>query len=151
MRIKVNGRYYLVKADPQTPLLWVIREEMGLTGTKFGCLKGICGSCTVLVGGIAVRSCILPVGEVGGKEVLTVEGIPEEHPVKRAWIEVGVPQCGYCQSGQIMTAYHLLNNNPSPTEEDVLRAFAGNLCRCGTYQRIKRAVNLASKLMGGRR
>ncbi len=146
MVLKVNGRAYRVEEDPDTPLLWVIRETLRITGTKFGCLKGICGTCTVLVDGDPVRSCITPLSAVLGKEVTTVEGIPEDHPVKRAWKEVGVPQCGYCQSGQIVTAYALIEKNPDPSEEEIVSHMNGNLCRCGTYPRILRAVKRASEL-----
>ncbi len=146
MVIKVNGRAYRVEEDPDTPLLWVIRETLRLTGTKFGCLKGICGTCTVLVDGEPLKSCITPVSSVLGKEVTTVEGIPEDHPVKSAWKEVGVPQCGYCQSGQIVTAYALIEKNPDPSEEEIVSHMNGNLCRCGTYPRILRAVKRASEL-----
>ena len=146
MVIKVNGRAYRVEEDPDTPLLWVIRETLRLTGTKFGCLKGICGTCTVLVDGEPLKSCITPVSSVLGKEVTTVEGIPEDHPVKSAWKEVGVPQCGYCQSGQIVTAYALIEKNPNPSEEEIVSHMNGNLCRCGTYPRILRAVKRASEL-----
>ncbi len=142
----MNGRAYRVEEDPDTPLLWVIRETLRITGTKFGCLKGICGTCTVLVDGDPVRSCITPLSAVLGKEVTTVEGIPEDHPVKRAWKEVGVPQCGYCQSGQIVTAYALIEKNPDPSEEEIVSHMNGNLCRCGTYPRILRAVKRASEL-----
>ena len=148
MELKVNGKIYSVEVDPQTPLLWVIREHLRLTGTKFGCLKAVCGSCTVLVDGEPVRSCSVSVGEVLNKEITTVEGIPKDHPVKRAWKEVGVPQCGYCQSGQIVRAYALLRKNPRPTREEVVRAMNGNLCRCGTYPRIIKAVMRASEMMG---
>ncbi len=145
MRLKVNGKLYEVSSHPDTPLLWVIREELRLTGTKFGCLKALCGSCTVLVDGEAVRSCSLPVKYSQGKDIITVEGIPEEHPVKRAWKEVGVPQCGYCQSGQIVSAYALLLRNSSPTKKEIINAMRGNLCRCGTYPRILKAIKLASE------
>lgn len=148
MELKVNGKVYKVNLDPQTPLLWVIREHLRLTGTKFGCLKAICGSCSVLVGGEPVRSCVTPLGSVLGKEIITVEGIPKDHPVKRAWKEVGVPQCGYCQSGQIIQAYALLSKNPKPKREDIISAMRGNLCRCGTYPRIIKAIMRASELMG---
>lgn len=147
MELKVNGRFYKVDANPETPLLWVIREHLRLTGTKFGCLTGICGSCSVLLEGKLVRSCITPLKEALGKEVITVEGIPGNHPVKVAWKEVGVPQCGYCQSGQIVTAYALLKENPKPAREDIVRAMNGNLCRCGTYPRIIRAVMKASEML----
>ncbi len=151
MELKINGRVYRVEADPDTPLLWVIRERIRLTGTKFGCLKGICGTCTVMVGDEPVRSCITPLALARGKEVVTVEGIPEDHPVKRAWKEVGVPQCGYCQSGQIVMAYALLMKNPKPTYKDIVSRMNGNLCRCGTYPRIVRAIKRASEMMGGGR
>jgi isoquinoline 1-oxidoreductase alpha subunit len=147
VNLKINGRAYSVKADPKTPLLWVIREELKLTGTKFGCLMGVCGSCTVLLNGEAVRSCLIPLKEAVGKEIITVEGIPENHPVKIAWREVGVPQCGYCQSGQIVSAYALLLKNRKPSKDEVVEALKGNLCRCGTYPRIFRAVERASELM----
>jgi isoquinoline 1-oxidoreductase alpha subunit len=149
MVLKVNGRVYRVEADPDTPLLWVLRENLGLTGTKFGCLKGLCGSCTVLVEGEPLRSCITPTSAVRDKEVTTVEGIPEDHPVKVAWKRVGVPQCGYCQSGQIVMAYALLKKNPRPTRRDIVNHMNGNLCRCGTYPRIIRAVKMASEMIGG--
>ncbi len=147
MELRINGRAYRVASEPDTPLLWVIREELKLTGTKFGCLKGLCGSCTVLINGKAVRSCSIPLREALGKEVLTVEGIPHNHPVKRAWKEVGVPQCGYCQSGQIVSAYGLLLKNRRPTRREIVEALKGNLCRCGTYPRIIRAVELASEML----
>ena len=147
MELKVNGRLYQIEIDPETPLLWVLREHLRLTGTKFGCLKAICGSCTALVDGEPVRSCSVPVREVFGREITTVEGIPRDHPVKRAWKEVGVPQCGYCQSGQIVQAYALLRKNPKPTREEIVRSMNGNLCRCGTYPRIIRAIMRASEMM----
>ncbi len=148
MELRVNGRLYQIELDPETPLLWVLRERLRLTGTKFGCLKALCGSCTVLVDGEPVRSCVTPVASVVGKSIITVEGIPRDHPVKRAWKEVGVPQCGYCQSGQIVQAYALLRKNPKPTREEIVRSMNGNLCRCGTYPRIIRAIMRASEMMG---
>ncbi|EDP76398.1 (2Fe-2S)-binding protein [Hydrogenivirga sp. 128-5-R1-1] len=147
MKLRVNGSLYEVLVSPETPLLWVIREHLKLTGTKFGCLKGLCGTCTLLVDGNPVRSCMTPVGSVLGREIITIEGIPRDHPVKRAWKEVGVPQCGYCQSGQIVQAYALLKRNPKPTREEVVKSMNGNLCRCGTYPRIVRAVMRASEMM----
>ncbi len=147
MVLRINGRVYRVDADPGTPLLWVIREKLRLTGTKFGCLKGICGTCTVLVDREPVRSCITPLIAVRDKEITTVEGIPRDHPVKRAWKEVGVPQCGYCQSGQIVMAFALLEKNPKPTYEEIVSHMDGNLCRCGTYPRIVKAIKLASEIL----
>ena len=148
MKLKVNGTLYEVLVSPETPLLWTIREHLKLTGTKFGCLKGLCGTCTLLVDGEPVRSCVTPVGSVLGREIITVEGIPRDHPVKRAWKEIGVPQCGYCQSGQIVQAYALLKRNPKPTREELVKSMNGNLCRCGTYPRIIRAIMRASEMMG---
>lgn len=142
--LKINGRTYRVSAYEDEPLLWVIRERLRLTGTKFGCGMGVCGSCTVLIDGEAVRSCLVPVSSVAGKEILTIEGIPENHPLKRAWIEEQVPQCGYCQSGQIMEAYALLLENPRPTKKQVIERMSSHLCRCGTYNRIVKAILKAS-------
>ncbi len=147
MRLRINGETYEIEEHPDTPLLWVIREKLKLTGTKFGCLKGLCGSCTVLINREAVRSCITPLKEAVGKDITTIEGIPENHPVKRAWKEISVPQCGYCQSGQIVSAYALLLKNPKPTRGDIVSALRGNLCRCGTYPRIFKAIRKASELM----
>ncbi len=147
MRIVVNNREYRINVDRDTPLLWVIREHLRLTGTKFGCLKGLCGSCSVLVDGELVRSCMISVGEVENKEIITVEGIPENHPVKIAWKRAGVPQCGFCQSGQIITAYYLLSKNRNPSRREIVEFMNGNLCRCGTYPRIIKAIELASKMM----
>ena len=147
MKLKINGNTYETNADGSTPLLWVIREHLKLTGTKFGCLKGLCGACSVLIEGKVYRSCITPVNKALGKEITTIEGIPKDHPVKLAWKEVGVPQCGFCQSGQIINAYALLKANPTPTREEIISAMNGNLCRCGTYPRILKAVKRASELM----
>jgi isoquinoline 1-oxidoreductase alpha subunit len=130
--------------DPATPLLWVVRERLGLTGSKFGCGQGLCGACTMHVDGQATRSCILPLGQVLGKSVTTIEGLGGDHPVQQAWREVDVPQCGYCQSGQIMSAAALLAANPHPSNDDINRAMAGNICRCGTYPRIRRAIHRAA-------
>jgi isoquinoline 1-oxidoreductase subunit alpha len=141
----VNGQKHEVGVDPATPLLWVIRDTIGLTGTKYGCGEALCGACTVLVNGEAVRSCSTAVSEVGGKEVTTIEGL--HHPVQKAWVEEDVPQCGYCQSGQIMQAAALLNKNPKPGDADIDRVMSGNICRCGTYARIRRAIHAASKMM----
>ena len=147
--LKVNGKRYRVEVAPDTPLLWVIRESLGLTGTKFGCGISVCGACTVHVNGEAVRSCVTPVSAVLDKEIVTIEGLSARgrHPLQQAWIEDDVPQCGYCHSGQIMSAAALLARNPKPTDADIDEAMSGNLCRCGTYQRIRRAVHRASGMM----
>jgi aerobic-type carbon monoxide dehydrogenase small subunit (CoxS/CutS family) len=153
--LKVNGKSYAVEVAPDTPLLWVIRENLGLTGTKFGCGMSVCGACTVHVNGEAVRSCVTPVSAVAGMEVLTIEGLSADgsHPVQKAWMADDVPQCGYCHSGQIMTAVALLAEIPRPTDADIDDAMAGNICRCGTYQRIRRAIHRAAETMaeGGRK
>lgn len=143
--LDINGKTYPVREDPESTLLWVIREELGLRGTKFGCGMGICGACTVHVDGRAERSCQLAVGEVVGKKITTVEGLPDDHPVKRAWITEQVPQCGYCQPGQIMQAAALLTRKPKPSNREIVAAMDGNLCRCGTYTRILRAVERAAR------
>jgi isoquinoline 1-oxidoreductase subunit alpha len=142
----VNGQQYTYDGDAATPLLWVLRDELNLTGTKFGCGVGLCGACTVHVGGKAVRSCLTAVSEVGNKPVVTIEGLDPNgnHPVQKAWREVNVPQCGYCQAGQIMQAAALLATNPKPTNDEIDQTMAGNLCRCGCYQRIQIAVRLAA-------
>ena len=147
--LKVNGKRYRVEVAPDTPLLWVIRESLGLTGTKFGCGISVCGACTVQVNGEAVRSCVTPVSAVLDKEIVTIEGLSARgrHPLQQAWIDDDVPQCGYCHSGQIMSAAALLARNPKPTDTDIDEAMSGNLCRCGTYQRIRRAVHRASGMM----
>ncbi|MBY5775026.1 (2Fe-2S)-binding protein [Rhizobium leguminosarum] len=149
VRLIVNKTAFDVDVEPDTPLLWVLRDTLGLTGTKFGCGMAQCGVCTVDVDGQAVRSCITPLEFVEGSQVTTIEGLSDDnsHPVQRAWIEHGVPQCGYCQSGQIMTAVALLQQVPRPTDEDIDAAMAGNLCRCGTYPRIRQAIHRAAKLM----
>jgi isoquinoline 1-oxidoreductase alpha subunit len=145
--LKVNGKEVSVEADPSTPLLWVLREKLGLLGTKFGCGQGLCGACTVHINGTAVRSCLTPVAAATNNEVTTIEGLSPDnsHPVQRAWLEADAPQCGYCQSGQIMACAALLKAKPQATEADVASAMT-NLCRCGTYGRIRKAVNLAIKL-----
>ena len=147
--LKINGKTHEVEVDPTTPLLWVIRENIGLTGTKFGCGIAQCGACTVHIDGKAMRSCIRPIGSLEGMEITTIEGISQEdgslHPVQEAWIEDQVPQCGYCQSGQIMSAVALLDSNPNPNDEDIDQAMNGNICRCGTYTRIKAAIKTAAK------
>ena len=142
---QINGRAVTVDAEENTPLLWVIRDVIGLTGTKFGCGIGMCGACTVHVGGRPTRSCITPLASVGGAKVTTIEGLDPEgkHPVHKAWAELQVPQCGYCQSGQIMQAASLINDFPSPTDQDIDAVMAGNLCRCMTYVRIRNAIKQA--------
>lgn len=145
--INVNERDYPINVSPDTPLLWVLRDLIGLTGTKFGCGIGQCGSCTIHLNGNAVRSCVLQVGKIQGRSVTTIEGLSpdQSHPLQKAWIQEQVPQCGYCQSGQIMQAATLLERNPAPTRDEIIRHMDGNLCRCGTYERILRAIERASK------
>jgi isoquinoline 1-oxidoreductase alpha subunit len=143
--LDINGKRYEVDVPPDVPLLWVIREHLKLTGTKFGCGVAMCGVCTVHVNGKAQRSCQLPVGEAQGKTITTIEGLPEDHPVKRAWILEQVPQCGYCQPGQIMQAAALLVEDPNPSDEKIMKAMEGVLCRCGTYPRIIKAIKRAAK------
>ncbi len=144
--LSVNGQQYTYDGDPATPLLWVIRDELNLTGTKFGCGVGLCGACTVHLGAEAVRSCLTAVSEVGNRPVVTIEGLDPNgnHRIQKAWREVNVPQCGYCQAGQIMQAAALLATNPKPSNDEIDQAMAGNLCRCGCYQRIQIAVRLAA-------
>jgi isoquinoline 1-oxidoreductase alpha subunit len=145
--ISVNGKTAVVDVDPATPLLWVLREHMQLTGTKFGCGIAQCGACTVHVDGAAVRSCVTPVSAVSGKAVTTIEGLSPDgsHPLQKAWIAEQVPQCGYCQSGQIMQAATLLKQTKNPSREQIVRHMDGNICRCGTYQRIVKAIQRAGK------
>ena len=143
--LDINEKKYEVDVSPEVPLLWVIREYLKLTGTKFGCGVAMCGACTVHLDGKAERSCQLPVGDVQGRKITTIEGLPENHPVKRAWILEQVPQCGYCQPGQIMQAAALLQEDPNPTDEKIISAMKGVLCRCGTYPRIIRAIKRAAK------
>jgi isoquinoline 1-oxidoreductase subunit alpha len=149
--IKVNGKVHDVEVPGSTPLLWVIRDNLGLMGTKYGCGVARCGACTVLVNGQAIRSCVTTVSSVVGKEVVTIEGLSGDssHPVQQAWIEDDVPQCGYCHSGQIVSAAALLSRVPNPSDTDIDQAMAGNLCRCGTYQRIRRAIHRAAAIMAG--
>jgi aerobic-type carbon monoxide dehydrogenase small subunit (CoxS/CutS family) len=139
----VNNKEQQVDVSPDTPLLWVLREKLGLIGAKFGCGEGLCGACTVHIDGQPQRSCITPVGDVQGKKVVTIEGIAENHPVKKAWLAEEVSQCGYCQPGQIMSAVALLAKKPKATDADIDSAMSGNLCRCGTYGRIRRAIHVA--------
>jgi len=149
MKLVVNGKTVEVNVPADVPLLWVIREELGLTGTKFGCGKALCGACTVHVDGAPKRSCVTAAGDVDGASIVTIEGLaaPHElHPVQQAWLEENVPQCGYCQAGQIMTTVMLLRRIPEPTDDDIDAALSANLCRCGTYPRIRRAVHRAAAL-----
>ncbi|TFH64529.1 MAG: (2Fe-2S)-binding protein [Gemmatimonadales bacterium] len=144
--LRVNGRDISTDVAPDTPLLWVIRDVLGLKGTKFGCGIGMCGACTVHLDSEATKSCQVPVGSVGERTVTTIEGLSEagDHPIQRAWVDLQVPQCGYCQAGQIMAASALLDETPRPTDVDIDRAMAGNLCRCGSYQRIRAAIHRAA-------
>jgi len=148
VKLNVNRKEYNAEVSPDTPLLWVLRETIGLTGTKFGCGMAQCGACTVHLDGEAVRSCVTPVSRAVGKEVVTIEGLSPEfaHPLHQAWIAEDVPQCGYCQSGQIMAAAVLLRERANPSDEDINAGMAGNICRCGTYARIRRAIHLAAQL-----
>ena len=146
--LNVNGRSIEVDVDPQTPLLWVLRDTVGLTGTKYGCGMALCGACTVHLDGEPIRSCVTPVSAIGDQKITTIEGLSKDrsHPVQQAWMEIDVPQCGYCQSGQIMSAAALLAKTPKPTDADIDAAMAGNICRCGTYQRIRAAIHRAAEL-----
>jgi aerobic-type carbon monoxide dehydrogenase small subunit (CoxS/CutS family) len=148
MKININDTEHEVSCDPQTPLLWVIRDTLKMTGTKYGCGIAQCGACTVMVDGVAVRSCSYPVDALEGKRITTIEGLAETHPLKAAWIKHDVPQCGYCQSGQIMSAAALLQANPKPSDADIDLAMNGNICRCGTYQRIRAAIKDAAASEG---
>jgi isoquinoline 1-oxidoreductase alpha subunit len=143
--LNINDKSYRVDVDPDVPLLWVIREHLKLTGTKFGCGIGLCGSCTVHIDGTAERSCQIRAADAAGRKITTVEGLPEDHPVKLAWIKEEVPQCGYCQSGQIMQAAALLSKEPDPSDAKIVEHMDGNLCRCGTYPKIRSAIRLAAK------
>lgn len=150
MKLTINGRQHVVDAPPEMPLLWVLRDLLGLTGTKYGCGIGQCGACTVHLDGQAIHSCETPVSAVGERAVTTIEGLSADgsHPVQRAWAEADVVQCGYCQPGQVMAAAALLSKKPQPTDADIDAALDGNVCRCGTYQRVREAIHLASKLKG---
>jgi isoquinoline 1-oxidoreductase alpha subunit len=151
IELKINGESHTFDIDPATPLLWAIREQAGLTGTKFGCGIAQCGACTVHLNGAPIRSCVTPIKAAAGQQITTIEGIAssegELHPVQQAWIDEQVPQCGYCQSGQIMAAVALLNNNTSPTDGDIDAAMSGNVCRCGTYGRIRDGIKTAASTM----
>lgn len=145
--LSINGKKHQVDVDPSTPLLWVLRDHLNLVGAKYGCGISVCGACTVHLNGNAVRSCQLPVSAIGDNKVITIEGLSEnaDHPVQKAWLEHDVPQCGYCQAGQIMNAAALLKKNPNPSDEEIENAMSGNICRCGTYLRIKRAIKSVVK------
>ena len=149
--INVNGKQQAVDVSPETPLLWVLRDTLGLTGTKFGCGMAMCGACTVHLNGEAIRSCVTPVSSAVGKKITTIEGLSPNvsHPLQIAWVQNNVPQCGYCQSGQIMQAAALLKKKPKPTDDDIDAAMKGNICRCGTYQRIRQAIKQASNQKAG--
>jgi isoquinoline 1-oxidoreductase alpha subunit len=151
IRFRLNGVDREVDADPDMPLLWVLRDLLGLTGTKYGCGQALCGACTVHLDGEAVRSCVTPIRRIAGRSVVTIEGLSPDgsHPLQRAWVDLGVPQCGFCQAGQIMTAAALLARTSRPTDADIDRSLAGNLCRCGTYQRIRAAVKKAAGMAEG--
>jgi aerobic-type carbon monoxide dehydrogenase small subunit (CoxS/CutS family) len=148
LTLKVNGRQHKVEAFPDTPLLWVIRDNLGLRGTKFGCGRSLCGACTVHIDGEATRSCVTPVSFAAGKSIVTIEGLSPDgsHPLQQAWVRLEVPQCGYCQSGQIMSAAALLAKNSDPSDNDIDAFMSGNICRCGTYQRIRAAIHEAAKI-----
>ncbi len=143
--LQINGRLVAVDAPADMPLLWVLRDRLGMTATRFGCGKGLCGACTVHVDGQAVRSCLTPAASLSGRQVTTLEGLDADHPVLRAWADIEVPQCGYCQAGQMMSAAALLASNATPDEKEIISAMNGNLCRCGTYLRIRRAVAKAAE------
>jgi isoquinoline 1-oxidoreductase subunit alpha len=150
IQFTLNGKSQSVDVNPNMPLLWVLRDTLGMTGTKFGCGMALCGACTVHIEGAASRSCITPISSVAGKKITTIEGLSPDrsHPVQKAWIEIDVPQCGYCQSGQIMSAAALLATKAQPSDADIDDAMKGNICRCGTYQRIRQAVHRAAQLQG---
>ena len=147
MQLTINGATHDTDADPDTPLLWVLRDLLGLTGTKYGCGQALCGACSVHLDGQVVRSCVTPVSRAAGRAVTTIEGLSKDgtHPLQEAWVELGVPQCGFCQAGQIMVAAALLKEHPRPTEEQIEQSMAGNLCRCGTYTRIRTAIHKAAE------
>ena len=148
INLNINGKKQAVDVDPKTPVLWVLRDHLNLMGTKYGCGVAQCGACTIHLNGVATRSCVLPVSAIGEKEITTIEGLSEngDHSLQKAWIEHDVPQCGYCQAGQIMTAAALLKSNPKPSDADIENAMNGNICRCGTYLRIKAAIKTAANV-----
>jgi len=150
LTLKINGKTHTLDVEPDTPLLWTLRDTVGLTGTRFGCGQGLCGACTVHIDGVATRTCVLPVEAVGDAEITTIEGLSDDvsHPVQQAWREIDVPQCGYCQSGQIMAAASLLSENPNPSDEDINGAMT-NICRCGTYDRIRKGIRRAAEIRAG--
>lgn len=147
MKLNINQKVIDVKSSSDTPLLWVLRDELSLTGAKYGCGIGFCGTCAVLIDGKAERSCIIPISELENKKITTIEGLSSDgsHKLQKAWIEMGVAQCGYCQPGQIITAAELLENNPKPSDEDIDNAMSGNICRCGTYNKIREAIHQAAR------
>lgn len=147
LTLHINGQTLAIDAPPEMPLLWALRDLIGLTGTKFGCGMALCGACTVHLDGVAIRSCVTPLADAVGKAITTIEGVPADHPVKRAWGGLNVPQCGYCQSGQIMSALALLQRTRSPNDGDIDDAMSGNICRCGTYGRIRQAIKQAGQEM----
>lgn len=151
MKLTINGAVREFDPDPEMPLLWAVRDLLGLTGSKFGCGAAQCGACTMHADGVAIRSCVTPVSSVEGQEITTIEGIsgPAADAIRKAWVELDVPQCGYCQSGQIMSAVALLTENPSPSDTDIDAAMDGNLCRCNTYQRVRAGIHQAARTMGG--
>lgn len=146
LRVRVNGTERTLDVDPEMPLLWALRDVLGLTGTKYGCGQALCGACSVHLDGEVVRSCVTPIRRAAGRDVTTIEGLSPDgnHPLQRAWMELGVPQCGYCQAGQLMTAAALLEAKPKPTDDDIDASMAGNLCRCGTYARIRAGIHRAA-------
>ncbi len=151
LKLTVNGKKYEFSGDPSTPILWFLRDELNLTATKFGCGMSLCGACTVHIDGVAQRSCVFPVSAATNSEITTIEGLSSEgdHPVQQAWVDHKVPQCGFCQCGQIMQAASLLSQNPSPSDKEIVDAMSGNICRCGTYPRIHKAIKAASKKIAG--
>lgn len=151
IRLRVNGTDHEVDVDPEMPILWVVRDILGLTGTKYGCGQALCGACVVHVDGESIRSCVTPVRRAAGRSITTIEGLSPDgsHPLQRAWVELGVPQCGFCQAGQIMSAASLLSKKPRPTDAEIDQSMSGNLCRCGTYLRIRSAVKKAAGILPG--
>lgn len=153
-KLKVNGKTVEVDANPSMPMLWVLRDVLGMTGTKFGCGMALCGACTIHLDGVATRACITPLAMIGAREVTTIEGLEKSdgtlHPVQQAWVDENVPQCGYCQSGQIMSACSLLKQNPKPSDADIDASMSGNICRCGMYPRIKKAIHRVAGAKGGK-
>jgi isoquinoline 1-oxidoreductase alpha subunit len=147
MILNINGKDFTINSSKDTPLLWVLRDELGITGTKYGCGIGVCGTCSVLIDGRAGRSCLIPINGLENSKIITIEGLSGEglNKLQNAWIEIGVSQCGYCQPGQIITAQDLLNTNPTPTDDDINSAMSDNICRCGTYNKIRQAIHLAAK------